>query len=375
MATSLDPHGFPVATTQQTAQQTAQQPSQAPPATTTTATNFQPPTPPPIPTLPGVTAPAPVSVGPDRPAPAQLPAVPNPTYQTYDFSNLGMNQGWMNQAASGYQQVANQPYNTAGIKEGQKETLDQLRQDQLSAIRANAARRGTLDSGMTYGLENLIGDQFAGNLTKAYRDTDIAGQDREIANRLAASQGLGGLANIQGQFDLTKAGLGSAENARQNAFNQWGAQFQSGQNQFNSQQALDVWRALLGQDVARAGIGLQNNAQNLQSQQMDINRILAQYGMTSTSRQQSLAELLGTQNLNLAGLAQNLNDWSARANNGIQAGQLAAQNRGLDIQQMLGLGNLGLGWGQLGQQASQFGQTMDWNQQQAFMNSLLGLMR
>lgn len=88
--------------------------------------------------------------------------------------------------------------NTAGLKESQKESLNAIRQQQEEGLLANAARRGTLRGGETAAAQGDLSDQFAGNLTRSYRDIDQAAAEQDIANRFGVASGLSALGSAKG---------------------------------------------------------------------------------------------------------------------------------------------------------------------------------
>lgn len=272
-----------------------------------------------FPTLPQGQFPVPTPQAIQQPTPVQAP-----TYQTYSYQAYNPTPpAGLDQSSQAFAQVLAmaQPNNTAGLKEQQKESLSAIQQQQLDQLHTNAALRGTSAGGETAALENQIGDQFAGDLTKSYRDIDNNAQQQEIANLLAGGQAE---QSLQGQK------FGQEMSADQFGLTQ--QQAQAGENEQSFQDLL-----------ASAGIGLQNNSQSLAGQQL------------------SLAQLLGLGNLNLGqqGAANSLT--LGQGQQGLTAEQIANQNEQF--------------YKQLAQQNTQFGATLDSNQQQAFWNAIMGLLQ
>lgn len=382
------PKDHPLAQQQAAVQSTAAQPANrnptpapaqaaSPTTSTGTVTSYPNPQLPPYqipisPATPQISQITPPTAAPYPTAPAA------PTYQTYQYTpqTIGTPQMQGLISASNVQQFGNQPPtatnaagvafgqalanavpNTAGQKEQQKETLNAIQQQQLDALHAGAALRGTSRGGETASLANTIGNQFAQNLTGAYRDIDQKAQQDAFNNLLSAGGALEGLGNTQfgqslqsGQFNLAQQ------------------QAQQGANQQGFQNALAEWQSLLGQGANAAQYGLNAAQLGLTGQQAQVNRDLSQAGLENQNRQQSLAELLGIGGLNLQGQQQQLATQVA----GQQAQQAQAS---LDLQKLLGLGSQGLQQQQLNQQNAQFyaqlAQAMDqFNQNLGFQGSV-----
>lgn len=231
--------------------------------------------------------------------------------------------------------------NVAALKEVQKDALSQIRGDQRDALLGGAAARGTLGSGATLGLEALLDDAFASDLTRAYRDIDIDAQQRGFENQLTLADALANLGLAQG--DSARADYAStlsgqtAQEALAQAAAASGMDRAALQGQLQGQQFSQASDAasLLQQmglaDFAAALQGTQAQAgfdQAAASSQQDAQRLLAQLQQQGFDQQLALDQ---------AGAAEN-----ARANEfALAAGQqgLTAANQtnqyNLDAAQLL----------------------------------------
>ncbi len=205
-----------------------------------------------------------------------------------------------------------------GLEEKQKETLNALRQQQLDQLHTGAAMRGTLGGGATQGVENQIGDQFNSNLTASYRDIEQKAQQQAIDNYLAGGSAIGGLT----------LGAGALNNATQaQRFNQ------------------------------ASGLQAQNASQANTADTQALARLQALAGINLNTDQLGLARTLGMGNLNLGQQGTTNTLELGKGQQGLTAQQIANQNRQFDAS--------------LAQQNAQFGQSMDWQQQQAFFNAIM----
>lgn len=271
---------------------------------------------------------------------------PPPTYQAYQFTQQGIQptvlagqapqmptfnpapvsqfqpsganyDSYINQLIQGM--MANVTPNTAALKESAKETLGAQNQQALDAVLQSAARRGTLGGGVELQNELEQRQNFGGDLTKAYRDIDIAAQDAAFRNSQSGAQTLSGIAaqqaqTAQGNYQTTLQGQ-----MAQAQLDQIKGQFQQAAAQFG----LDYAQAAFGQQLAVA--------------QQNLAREQAQSGANQGAADLALQNYLGVNNLNLnraqAQSGDELARWNAAWQRALGMGQydLSQQQFGLDL--------------------------------------------
>lgn len=301
--------------------------------------------------------------------------------------------------------------NTAGMKESQKELLNQLRADQNSAIDQNAAARG-VSGGNPAALHANVDDAFASDLTKSYRDIDTQAQQQEfenLLNSLSAAQNVAttqsGLAQsnyqtgLQGQTAqeaLKQAAAASGQNAAQ--LNQ--SNYTTGLQGTQLQEAIRQAAAASGQNAAQLNqsnytTGLQGTqlAEALRQAEAASKLNVAQQhqadyttGLQGTQLMEALRQAAAASGQNAAQIDQSNYTTGlqgtqlqealrqAEAASGQGAAGLGLQGQSL-LQQWL-LGQRGMDLTQRGQDigVDQFGRSLDSKNNADYMNYILGLL-
>lgn len=219
-----------------------------------------------------------------------------PAYDAGTISQYGGGQGGdaLQRAAAALATAGGlaSPGTANALKESQKETLSQLRNDQREALLGGAAQRGTLGAGTTLGLEALLGDDFAANLTKSYRDIDIAEGEKAFGRQMDLAGAFGDLGGLQGSEGRADFASRLAGQTAQEGLNQDEAAMGLDRAKFGADQQdseLDRLLSLMGLQGSEArdnyATGLAGNkfAADLDQQAFDQGVTLDELGLTNTA--------------------------------------------------------------------------------------------
>lgn len=172
-------------------------------------------------------------------APTSFEPPRTPTGTDSRLNNQGMDQAF----AALMQALGMAVPNASSLKEASKENLLAAQQSAADQVQQAAQARGLGRSGVPLGMELALADQFAGDLTKNYRDIDLASQQQGFQN-------LSGLANaFQGygserfnqQMAVAKMDQDARQFAEQMGFNY--SQLSQQDKQFFQSLALNRWVA------------------------------------------------------------------------------------------------------------------------------------
>lgn len=281
----------------------------------------------------------------------------------------------------------------AQLKEKQKEAALQMQADQLAQAGQNAAARGVTGGGWQAGTERRIGDATRGQVLQSQREIDLAAlqanRDARVGALSAAEQMLQGQSSRAiGEYGATLSGQqareGNLQNAAQLGLQRGSLDLQAqGMGDASAQaaaaNALSRGSLTLQGDTAREsaaqsgfGLNLQAAAQRLLGQQAQAgeNRAATEVGLQSDAlRLQAQNQGEGQRQAAAASnLAARDSTWGRQQADyqnllssifGQEDRRQSAQS--LALQRQLGLGNLGLGYAQMGEQGRQFDQTLPLN--------------
>lgn len=234
------------------------------------------------------------------------------------------------------QHVLNNPGlgDTSGLKEQQKEAALRMQQDALSqnANRAAASGRSGF-GGVASANARRIGDATQGNILGAYRDIDIANQERANADRLAAA----------GMAESAIAGRAG--------------------------RAQDFYRTGLAGQLAQEDLNLQGFNSRMQGAEFEANQQARQadenargFEAQFKGPQFMLESMLQQEGLNQAGAQSGLDAYNTDLAAFNAWRDDLSRNRQLDLQGQLGNRGLDIDESRLAQQGSQFdrGLQLDW---------------